>query len=125
MGQRAERIAREIQRSLSGELLAEIKDPRVSDAGFITVTQARVTDDLSIANVSVSLLGGDDKVAQALLAGLKSAAPYLRRQLGRMLNAKKIPELHFHLDRTDERAEKIDAIFRELEEERRKKGEPT
>ncbi len=118
MGQRAERVARMIQEELGG-LLPGVKDPRVSEAGLITITKVRVSDDLSVANILVTLHGGTPEQLKSLLAGLHSARPFLQRALGKNLSAKKIPELRFRSDETDERAGKIEALLAEIAQERK------
>ena len=89
------RINEEIQRELSS-LLRTIKDPRVADAGMLSVTAVETTPDLKYAKIYVSVL---DKSASAqALKGLKSASGYLRRELGRALNLRNTPELSFVRD---------------------------
>ena len=89
------RINEEIQRELSS-LLRTIKDPRVADAGMLSVTAVETTPDLKYAKIYVSVL---DKSASAqALKGLKSAAGYLRRELGRALDLRNTPELSFVRD---------------------------
>ncbi len=118
MAQRADRFARLIQEELSG-LLAEVKDPRVADAGLITITHVRVSDDLGVAHILLTLHDSTPEDRARLMAGLKAARPFLQRQLGRGLNAKKTPELRFRTDETDERAGKIAAIGAVIAAERK------
>ena len=89
------RINEEIQRELSA-LIRTVKDPRVADAGVISVTAVETTQDLKYAKILVSVL---DKSASAqALKGLKSASGYLRRELGRALDLRNTPELTFVRD---------------------------
>ena len=89
------RINEEIQRELAS-LIRTVKDPRVADAGMVSVTAVETTPDLKYAKIYVSVL---DKSASAqALKGLKSAAGYLRRELGRALNLRNTPELSFVRD---------------------------
>ena len=74
------RINEEIQRELAA-LLPTVKDPRVS--GMISVTAVETTPDLKYAKVYISAL--DKSAEDQVLKGLKSAAGYLRRELGRAL----------------------------------------
>jgi ribosome-binding factor A len=120
MSQRAERFARSVMEELA-RLLPSVKDPRVVDAGLLTVTHVRVSDDLGVARVLVALhpygeLDGKQLATKRadLVKGLGNAAPWLRRELGRALRAKKVPELRFVYDETEERAGKVDAILREI-----------
>ena len=89
------RINEEIQREMSS-LIRTVKDPRVADAGMVSVTAVETTPDLKYAKIYVSVL---DKSASAqALKGLKSASGYLRRELGRALNLRNTPELTFVRD---------------------------
>ena len=89
------RVNEEIQRELAS-LIPAVKDPRVADAGMISVTAVETTPDLKYANIFVSVLNKSAS-AQAL-KGLKSASGYLRRELGRSLNLRNTPELSFVRD---------------------------
>ena len=89
------RINEEIQREMSS-LIRTVKDPRVADAGMVSVTAVETTPDLKYAKIYVSVL---DKTASAqALKGLKSASGYLRRELGHALNLRNTPELSFVRD---------------------------
>ena len=87
------RINEEIQRELAS-LIPTVKDPRVT--GMISVTAVDTTPDLKYAIVYISVLDKSD--CGQVLKGLKSAAGYLRRELGRALNLRSTPELSFIRD---------------------------
>lgn len=87
------RINEEIQRTLS-ELIRSVKDPRVH--GLISITGVETTPDLKYAKVHVSILDKSD--ADQVIKGLKSAAGYLRRELGTELSLRCTPELVFLRD---------------------------
>ena len=88
------RINEEIQRELS-DLLRELKDPRVHKT-MLSVTRVETTPDLRYAKIYVSLL--DKQYTKETLAGLKSSAGYLRRELGRSLQLRYTPELQWQAD---------------------------
>ncbi len=88
------RINEEIQRELA-ELLRELKDPRVHKT-MLSITHVETTPDLRYAKVYVSLL--DKEYTKETLAGLKSSAGYLRRELGRTLQLRYTPELQWQTD---------------------------
>jgi ribosome-binding factor A len=113
MSQRQERFARLIQEELAG-LMREVKDPRVADAGLITITHVRVTADLGLARVAVALHGGTPERERALAAGLERAAPFLRAELRRRLDSKKTPELRFEIDHGADAAARVGAILNQL-----------
>ncbi len=88
------RINDEIQKELS-MLLRTVKDPRVRDA-MITITHVDTTSDLRYARIYISALDRTDE--KDLIRGLKSAAGYLRRELGSKLGLRYTPELQFFAD---------------------------
>ena len=88
------RINEEIQKSLA-ESLRSVKDPRVTDA-LISITRVETTPDLRYTKVYVSVLQEDNP--KEALAGLKSAAGFLRRQLGSNLGLRYSPEIVWSLD---------------------------
>lgn len=86
---RINRINEEIQKELSA-LLRTVKDPRVQDT-MISITRVETTPDLRYTKVYVSFLQ-EERVKDAM-AGMKSAAGYLRRQLGHNLQLRYSPEI--------------------------------
>ena len=91
---RINRINEEIQKELS-DLIRNLKDPRIQNT-MISITRVEATPDLRYAKVYVSFLQ-EDRAADAL-KGLKSAAGYLRRELGRSLNLRYTPQIMWALD---------------------------
>lgn len=122
MSQRQERYGRLIQEELAGMIAHEVKDPRVSQAGLVTITSVRVTADLGLARIGVVLHGNNPAKQAALVAGLTRAAPFLRAELRRRLDSKKTPELRFEIDPGAEAAERVDAILKSLRDEPPKSG---
>lgn len=92
------RINGEVQRELSN-IIRELKDPRV---GIMTsVTAVEVTPDLKYCKAYISVLGDDETKAETL-AGLKSAAGFIRRELARTVNLRYTPEIKFIMDESIE-----------------------
>ncbi len=91
---RIARINEEIQKELSS-LLRGVKDPRVQDT-MISITHVDTTSDLRYTRVFVSFL--PEERAKEAMAGLKSAAGFLRRQLGANLQLRYSPEIQWVLD---------------------------
>ena len=88
----------EVQRELSN-IIRELKDPRV---GIMTsVTAVEVTPDLKYCKAYISVLGDDETKAETL-AGLKSAAGFIRRELARTVNLRNTPEIKFIMDESIE-----------------------
>ncbi|HZE93366.1 MAG TPA: 30S ribosome-binding factor RbfA [Gemmatimonadales bacterium] len=109
---RPERVSEVIRHAVGVFLTGDVRDPRI---GFVTVIGVEVSPDLSHANVRVSVMGTDEEKAKSL-EGLASAARYLRAQLSNELQLRTSPELHFHLDRGIEHAQRIDRVLKELKE---------
>ncbi len=77
------------------QLLREVKDPRVSK--LLSIVKVDVSGDLSYATFYVSAIEGKEATVESV-KGLKSAAGYLRRELGSRLKLRKVPELRFIAD---------------------------
>ena len=88
------RINEELQRELSS-LIRTLKDPRVQQS-MVSVTKVEATGDLRYAKVYISVLDKDK--SKDTLKGLKSAAGFLRREIGSRLQLRYTPELIFEED---------------------------
>lgn len=108
---RISRINEEIQRELAA-LLRTVKDPRVRDA-MISVTHVDTTGDLRYAKIYVSAL--DKSQEKEILKGLRSAAGYLRRELGSALQLRYTPELIFEADDSIAHGSHILEVLRSIE----------
>ncbi len=101
---RSFRVADQIQRDVA-LLIRELKDPRI---GMVTVNAVEVSPDYAHAKVYFSLLIGD---AEACAEALNEAAGWLRNGLFKKLSIHTVPTLHFHFDRTTERAADLSALI--------------
>src|SRR4051795_934641 len=111
MTQRTERVD-ELLRQEIGQILAkEVADPRI---GFATITDVETAPDLRHAKVWVSVIGAKADRDETLRA-LGQAMPFIRRELGRRLRIKRIPELHVRLDDSAERGTRVLHLLQELE----------
>ena len=106
---RTDRINEQLRQEISLLVRDAVRDPRV---GLVTITGVETSPELDHAKVYVTVLGDDEEKEQAL-QGLRSAASFVRGQLGRRLHMRRIPELHFQIDRVLEEASRIDALLRE------------
>ncbi len=111
---RQERVSQLLFQELSVLISTELADPRLS---LITVTEVAVSRDLRSTRVFVHR-DEDDLSRQELLAGLRSATPFLRRELAIRCALRVVPELNFVYDETPERAARIDELLRQIAEER-------
>ena len=112
MNNRLERTGEDVRYVLS-QLLPRVKDPRVQQGGLISITRAEVTGDLRYCKVYVSVLGELNE--KDFKRGLKSAAPWLRRELGRSLDLRYTPELLFELDKSIEHGARMSALIDALD----------
>ncbi len=110
---RMARVNEELQRELAA-LIPTVKDPRVAEAGMISVTGVDATADLKQAKVYISVL--DKSKEKETLKGLKSAAGYLRREVGRALSLRATPELFFIADDSIDKGAHILKILRSLDD---------
>ena len=110
---RQDRVGALIQRELSEIIQRSVKDPRVA---FCTVTQADVSPDLKYVDVKVSVIG-DEAQKDKTLAGLKSAAGFLRREIGNRLTLRYSPELRFAIDESADYLFKIDGLLKSVKSE--------
>ncbi|MCK5527664.1 MAG: 30S ribosome-binding factor RbfA [Candidatus Latescibacteria bacterium] len=107
---RADRV-NELLREEISLLVRKLKDPRI---GFVTITGVEVTDNLRHAKVYVCVMGEDETARAETLEGLHSAAGFIRRELGRVLTIRRIPELAFRYDESVERGTRMDALLSNL-----------
>ncbi|GFE84341.1 hypothetical protein GCM10011487_63410 [Steroidobacter agaridevorans] len=102
---RAKRVGQQIQRALSELIRRELRDPRL---GMITLTDVRMSSDLSYAKIYYSVLGADPHLAQQILT---QAADMLRGPLGRALGIRHSPELRFVQDELIESGARLSALI--------------
>ena len=93
-GYRKERLEELIKRVIGDLLLKEVKDPRI---GFASIFRVEASRDYSVADVFVSVIGDNDQKRKTV-AGLNSAAGFIRSKVGKEIKMRVAPELKFHLD---------------------------
>lgn len=111
---RVSRIASEIQKVISELLLEGLKDPRVSD--MTTISFVKVSNDLSYADVFVSVLG-DEKAKTDSMDGLENAKGFIKKELGSRLDLRHIPDIRFKIDDTVEKGMHIEKLILELKKQ--------
>lgn len=114
---RSFKVADQIQRDLTELIARELKDPRV---GMVTIQGVDVTPDYAHAKVHFSLLVGDPEQTEE---ALNQAAGFLRNSLFKRLHIHTVPTLHFHFDRTTERAADMNALIAKAVASRSKDGD--
>ncbi len=112
---RSHRVGEAIHKEISALLIKGLKDPRV---GFVTITAVEVTSDNRIAKVFYSVMGSEEERNNAA-KGLKSSVPFIRRELGKRLRMRYVPEVVFHFDDSLEYGNRIESLIRDLHQEPR------
>jgi ribosome-binding factor A len=117
MGRRPERLAEGLREEIAQLIAGELKDPRL---GFVTVTRVEMSADMGHARVHVGVLGSDAEREKSLVA-LRSAAGFVRRELGRRLRLRQVPEIDFRYDKGLDAADRVAKL---LEEEKAQAAPP-
>lgn len=110
---RPEKIGQQIFKELTRLLNYQSKDPRLST---VTLTGVDVTRDIGLARVYFTVSDIDSERLDAERA-LKKAAPYLRRELGRAIQLRSLPELRFQYDDTLAYGQRIDHLLRQVQDD--------
>jgi ribosome-binding factor A len=113
-GSRPDRVGDQLRQELAELIAREVHDPGI---GFLTITRVKVTPDLQQARVYYTTIG-DDKQRKDTQRALGRATPFLRRQIGRRLRLKHVPELDFFYDESIERQDRIERIILDIQAER-------
>ena len=113
MSLRLKRIESLMLKELSNIIAFELKDPNV---GFITISEVKVTSDLSYAKVYVSFLCKQKRNEEGLKT-LEKAKGFLRSELAKRMDLRKMPELQFILDKSLENGRRIEAIIDKINKE--------
>ena len=114
MTRRSERVSELLRHELGQLIVRDLKDPRLS--GIVSVTMVETTNDLKKARVSVSVMGSPE-VQESAMRGIVSAAGYMRRELGKRLSLRYVPDLTFVLDHSLDEAEHMYRILDGLSNE--------
>lgn len=114
---RSSRVAEEIKRVVSMMLISELKDPRISS--MVSITGVEVTDDLSYATVYLSILGSSEEKENTLSA-FKSAAGFIRKEVGKQVKLRRVPEFIFKIDESLEYGMHISKIINEIGKDQKK-----
>jgi ribosome-binding factor A len=110
---RPERVGEQIFKEATRLLLYSIKDPRVAS---VTLTGVQMSRDISSAQLFFTV---SDEAAERKNAekGLKSAAPFIRREIGKAMQLRFVPEIRFKYDKSIVYGQKIDALLHQVRED--------
>jgi len=104
MSRRTDRINEQLREEISMLLTRQIKDPRLN--AVISITRVVSSGDLRSARVYISVMGNQE-TKQAAMAGIQSAASFLRRELRDRINMKHTPFLSYELDTSLDEADQL------------------
>lgn len=109
--QRLTRINEEMRKEIAEVIRSEVKEPAVQDA-MVSVVAVDTTNDLKTAKVYISVL--QDNKKEEVLAALKKAQGYIRREIARRINLRNTPELLFRLDESIERGIEMSKLINDV-----------
>ncbi len=109
---RADRVSDLLKEEISRMLCREVKDPSI---GFITITGVDVSRDLQSARIFYTIFGDERQVHESAVA-LRRVSSFIKKNLGKRLRMRYIPDIAFRYDHSLEYGEKIDAILDRLKE---------
>ncbi len=90
-----------------------LKDPAI---GFVTITGAEISPDVSLAKIFYSVLGTETE-REATAAALERAKSYIRHEVGKLENLRRVPEIAFFYDESVERADRVNRLLHTIENE--------
>jgi ribosome-binding factor A len=117
---RSDRVASQIQKEMAELIRTHVRDP---DLGMVTVSDVEVTRDLAVAKLYVSFLAAR-KSPKDCVKRLSEYVPELRRELGKLLRIRVLPEIRFVYDDSIERGLRMDALLDSLTHEGHEGGDP-
>jgi ribosome-binding factor A len=113
---RHERVGEEIAHEINVMLAGELKDPRLEVS--VIVSEVRVQPDMKHARVFVSVPNATNKEQSDAIKALEHATGFIRRELVERLQLRRIPDLHFTLDLSQQHVERIEQLLKEMKKER-------
>ena len=108
---RIDRISQECHKAIDRIIRDELNDPR--SGGTWSIVRCEVTRDLRYCKVRVSIL--EQEKRKDMMAALKKAAGFVRRELGRSVDLRYVPEVQFELDTNIEYAAHINQLLKETQ----------
>ena len=108
---RGDRVASQIQREMADLIRQGVKDSRL---GMVTVSEVKISRVLGVASIYVTFMGGSETPAGSVKCLAEEYGPELRRELGRRIRIRNLPELRFLYDRSLEDGMRMDALIDRL-----------
>jgi ribosome-binding factor A len=113
---RHERVGEEIAHEINAMLAGELKDPRLE--GNVSVSEVRVQPDMKHARVFVSVRTDSAKEQADAIKALEHASGFIRHELIERLQLRRLPDLHFTLDLSQEHVERIERLLKQMKSEK-------
>jgi ribosome-binding factor A len=110
---RVSRVGEQIKKELGQIIQQEIKDPRI---GFVTITAVEMSGDLQQAKVYVSILGSQTEKDESIKA-LEKAKGFIRSEVGRRVQLRHVPEIHFSVDHSLDHSDQITRLLHDVRDE--------
>ena len=105
---RAERISGKIQHAITDLLSKKMQDPRIEMA---TISSVKLTPDLRVATVYITIFGDKERILQAL-EGFKNSKGFIKKRIAPKLGLKYMPDLKFEYDDSFDKAAEMDELIR-------------
>ena len=103
-----------IKSEISEILLKDVRDPRIQN---ITITDVKMSNDLRSAKIFFVPLG-KETCGSEITEGLKKATKFLRRELGKKLQLRYVPDIIFMYDSSFEQGDRIDKLLAEIQRQK-------
>jgi ribosome-binding factor A len=118
---RTRRIEEQIQKELASIIQYELKDPRVN---WVTISGVEVSRDISHATIFYTVLGQDERSPETE-KGLEKATGFMRRELGKRVTLRSIPQLHFKFDESLTKGDRMTSLINSaIEADNKSKPDP-
>lgn len=109
---RSLKISSQMQKELSKILQEDVNDPRLTDDVIVSITDVEVTNDLSYADIYVSVLGDESK-KESVVEALEQAKGFMKMLIGERMRLRSMPEFRFKYDNSIEHGAYMDKLIAE------------
>lgn len=109
---RSLKISSQMQKELSKILQEDVNDPRLTDDFIVSITDVEVTNDLSYADIYVSVLGNESK-KESVIEALEQAKGFMKMLIGERMRLRSMPEFRFKYDNSIEHGAYMDKLIAE------------
>ena len=111
---RGERLNAEFQKEIYDVIKRKLKNPLVTE--MFSILRVDATSDLSSAKVFVSIYSKDEQKRKTTFNAIQADAKKIRFELAKVIRARTVPELRFILDDSMEYGDKMEKLFKAINE---------